>query len=233
MEFVIAQKVQEYLHGWRWPNISRMISPEVFYRFCANGLARIIWHPYYFGFEHIPAIGAGILVSNHVSYVDGMIINAAVKRPVRYVIDEDIYNLLPVRQIMKHNRAIPIAPNRASVEKALDEISDGLRAGDLICIFPEGLLTYTGSLGRFKAGVEHMVHRDPVPVYPIALHGLWGSIFSRKDIGSWKRFLPRRFGQRTLALCGTPIPPEQVTINYLQEVVLKLKYSLSAIAQDR
>lgn len=207
-------------------------TPEPFYRFCAHSVARLIWRPYYFGFENIPLTGGALLVSNHVSYADGVIINAAVKRNVRYVIDEDIYNLLPVRHIMKHNRAIPIAPNRASVERALDEISAGLQAGDLICIFPEGVLTYTGSLGRFKPGVEHIIRRDPVPVYPIALHGLWGSVFSRKHLGSWKRFIPRRFGQKTLVMCGEPILPEQVTINYLQEVVLKLKYSLSRLERE-
>lgn len=202
----------------KWPGL------EPLYRFCARMLCFAVYYPRYTGFDKIPATGAAILIANHVSYVDGLIIAAGCRRPVRFVIDTHIYNLPGVHYFMVHNRAIPILPTRESVTHALEEISAGIRAGDLICIFPEGQLTYTGSLGRFKTGIESIIRRDPAPVYPIALTGLWGSIFSRKYRGSIRRFIPKRIFQRVQAVCGDPIAPEQVTVNLLQKAVLRLKY---------
>jgi 1-acyl-sn-glycerol-3-phosphate acyltransferase len=202
---------------WKW-------NPEPFWRALARGVAILFYNPKYTGFDQIPQQGAAVIISNHVSYVDGLIIAAACRRPVRFIIDTHIYNLPLVHYFMKYNRAIPILPTRESVTHALEEVSAGLKAGDLVCIFPEGQLTYTGSLGRFKTGVESILKRDPVPVYPIALTGLWGSIFSRKFRGSWKRFIPKRFTPRVHAICGAPIAPADVTVNRLQETVLRLKY---------
>jgi 1-acyl-sn-glycerol-3-phosphate acyltransferase len=191
-------------------------------------LTRIFYKPTYIGFENIPATGPAILICNHVSYVDGPIIDAGCKRPVRYLIDKDIYNLPLVHYVMSLGRAIPITYNRKSVEAAFDEISAGLRAGDLICIFPEGYLTFTGSLGRFKPGIEAICRRDPdVPVIPIALSGLWGSMLSRKYLKSPLRWWPRKWGRTATLVCGPAIASDKVNVNHLQEVVLKLKYSIN------
>ncbi len=199
------------------------------YRKIAHSLTRVVYRPQYIGFENIPKTGGAVIISNHVSYMDGPIIDAGVfaacGRPIRYVIDEDIYHLPFVNYTMKLARAIPIAPNRKSVEAAFDEISAGLKGGDLICIFPEGFLTFTGGLGRFRSGIEWIIRRDPVPIIPIALSGLWGSVFSRKFRKSLKRFIPRDPRQAVIAKCGQAIKPDNITVNYLQEVVLKLKYS--------
>lgn len=199
-------------------------NPEPFYRLLARGVAYAVYNPKYTGFEKIPKEGPAILISNHVSYADGLIIAAGCNRPVRFVIDEHIYNVPLVHYFMLYNRAIPILPTREHVTKALEDIAEGLKAGDLICIFPEGQLTYTGSLGRFKTGIESIVKRNPAPVYPIALSGLWGSIFSRKYLGSWKRFIPKSRRVRVHAICGDAMAPESVTVNRLQETVLRLKY---------
>lgn len=197
------------------------------YRKGARALVYLLYKPKYYGFERIPETGPAILIANHVSYVDGLIIHAGINRPVHYVIDKDIYELPGVNYFMRLNGSIPIAPKREIVEAALDQISEYLKKGELVGIFPEGRLTYTGSLGRFKPGIEFMVKRDPVPVYPIALNGLWGSVFSRKYLKAHFRWLPRSLRRRDIqAICGDPIQPEDVHINRLQEVVLKLKYSL-------
>jgi len=185
-----------------------------------------VYKPNYIGFENIPKEGAAILICNHVSYVDGPIIDAGCNRPVRYLIDEGIYNLPVVHYLMTLDRAIPISYNRKAVEKAFDEISAALKNGELVCLFPEGFLTFTGSLGRFRPGIESISRRDPVPVVPLALTGLWGSVFSRKYAKSPFRMWPRTWGRRVTAICGEPIPADKVTVNYLQEMVLKLKYSI-------
>ena len=195
-------------------------------RACIHRLVRAVYRPHYVGFEKIPAQGGVILISNHVSYMDGPIIDAGCKRLVRYLIDEDIYHLPGVHYLMKMDRAIPIAPNRKSVEKALDEVSEGLRNGDVICIFPEGSLTYTGGLGRFRPGIEWMIKRDHVPVVPIALSGLWGSVFSRKYMKAPFRLWPRHWGLKVTAKCGPAMDPTQVTVNNLQDILLKLKYTI-------
>jgi len=199
---------------------------EPLYRRLFTRLTRLVFRPRYYGFENIPANGPVILACNHVSYLDGLIIAAGCPhRPLRYIIDGDIYRLPIVHYFMTLAKAIPILPRRDSVGQALDEISLGLRSGDAICIFPEGQLTFTGSLGRFKPGIEYILRRDQVPVIPIAINGLWGSVFSRKYHKSRFPYLPRFRSREITAICGKPIPPEQVTINALQQAVLRLKYS--------
>lgn len=199
------------------------------YRKVIHGLTLFVYRPSYSGLENIPASGGAMIISNHVSYMDGPLLDAGIYkhcgRSVRYVIDADIYHTPGVHNIMSKARAIPISYDRKSVEAAFDAISEGLRAGDLICIFPEGFLTYTGGLGRFRHGIEAIIRRDPVPVIPLSLSGLWGSVFSRKFRGSWKRLIPRDPRQPVIMKCGPAIPPEKVEVNYLQEVVLRLKYS--------
>jgi len=202
------------------------------YRGIIHGITRFTYRPHYIGFENIPATGPAILICNHVSYVDGPIIDVGVdtscKRHARYLIDQDIYNLPVVHHIMTLDRAIPIAVNRKSVEAAFDEISAGLQAGDLICIFPEGFLTFTGGLGRFRPGIEWITRRDAVPVIPMAISGLWGSVFSRKYSKAPLRWLPRQWQRRKITvICGPAIPADKVNVNYLQEVVMKLKYSIN------
>ncbi len=199
------------------------------YRKIIHGLTLFVYRPQYTGLENIPLTGGAVIVSNHVSYMDGPLLDAGIYahcgRNVRYVIDEDIYKVPGVHQLMKRARAIPIGSHRKGVTAAFDMISEGLRAGDIICIFPEGYLTFTGGLGRFRHGIEEIIRRDPVPVVPLSISGLWGSVFSRKFRGSWKRILPRDPRQQVIIKCGEPIPPEKVDVNYLQEIVLKLKYS--------
>ena len=199
------------------------------YRKIVHGLTRFVYRPHYIGLENIPRTGGAILISNHVSYVDGPIIDAGVfaqcGRPVRYVIDADIYQLPGVHDLMKRALAIPITSNRKSVEASFDAISQGLGAGDLICIFPEGFLTFTGGLGRFRPGIEWIIRCDPVVVVPLSLSGLWGSVFSRKYRGSWRRLIPRNPWQKVVVKCGPAIEPPKVDVNNLQEIVLRLKYS--------
>ncbi len=204
----------------------RMVtSLEAFYRQGAKILVRVLYRAEFRGFEKIPATGPALLIANHITYMDGLILHAACKRPIVFLIDEDVYRIPFVKYFMDMNGAVPILPNRESVSKALAEISHRLKNGEVVGVFPEGMLTYTGNMARFKFGIEWMVQNDPVPVYPIALKGLWGSIFSRKYRRSRFRYFPRSFRRKVTAVCGDPIPPEKAKISYLQRRIMDLKNS--------
>lgn len=202
-------------------NISWKLAP--IYRQLARLVVFIIYRVEFIGFEKIPKDGPVILIANHISYVDGLVLQAACNRPIIYIIDKPIYELPIVNYFMRLSKAIPIFPKKEDVQIALDKVSQALENGEAVCIFPEGQLTYTGHLGRFKPGVEWIIERDPVPIYPIALRGLWGSIFSRKYIKSRWRWLPRSFRRSIKAVCGDVIHPEQVKVNQLQRVILQLR----------
>jgi 1-acyl-sn-glycerol-3-phosphate acyltransferase len=221
-------KLPKFHFKWKFS-----IDMKPVYRNAIHGWAKLVYRPQYLGFKNIPPDGPAIIICNHVSYVDGPIIDAGVyslcKRHVRYLIDEDIFKLPIVNHIMTLDRAIPIAVNRKSVEKAFDEIAAGLDAGDIICIFPEGFLTFTGGLGRFRPGIEWITRRSStVPVIPMALSGLWGSVFSRKYMKAAFRWLPRQLRRpKVTVMCGEAIPADKINVNYLQEIVLRLKYSIN------
>lgn len=201
-------------------------SPEIFYRYGAKVLIRFIYRTKFIDMHNIPETGSAILICNHISYMDGLIIHAACPRPVKFVIDEDIYKIPAVKYWMDYCGVIPISPNRKSVKKALDAVSEAMKNGELVCIFPEGYLTYTGNMIRFRFGVEWMVKRDNVQVIPLALKGLWGSIFSRKYVHSRFQWIPRSLFRQVTVKCGEPIPPAKAKVNHLQRVVMKLKSSI-------
>lgn len=197
--------------------------PVDFYRRGVKILIPLLYKIKYHGFENIPETGPAILICNHVSYMDGLIIDSACKRKVRFIIDENIYNVPGVKYFMGLYGAIPIQPNRKSVERALGDVSRALKNGDLVCIFPEGQLTYTGNMSRFRFGIEWMIKNDPVPIVPIALKGLWGSIFSRKYRRSRFRWFPRSFRRRVALSCGKPIYPNEAKVSLLQRRIMHLK----------
>ncbi len=178
------------------------------------------------GIEKIPDEGAAVLVCNHVSFVDAMVISAACRRPIRFVMYHRIFKIPVLSFVFKTARAIPIAPRHEDeqmMQRAFDEIALALSEGELVCIFPEGKITFHGQMNEFKKGVERILERTPVPVYPLALSGLWGSWFSRA--GGGKAFLkrPRRFWSRITLACGDAIAPIDATAPVLQERVLALR----------
>jgi 1-acyl-sn-glycerol-3-phosphate acyltransferase len=177
------------------------------------------------GLEHVPDEGPAVLVCNHVSFVDALVLAAAVRRPVRFVMDHRIFRLPVLHFVFRSGRAIPIAPRRDDprlVEAAFDEVARALAQGELVAIFPEGTITRTGELSTFRRGIERIVAQTPVPVVPIALRGLWGSFFSRRA-GAAMRSLPRRFWSRIELCCGPAVPAAQATAADLQARVLALR----------
>lgn len=194
-----------------------------FYTFTAKVIVRLLYRLKFSGFDKIPKTGPVLIIANHVSYMDGVIIQSGCRRPIRFVIDQYIYEKPFIKHVMGLARAIPILAKKESVGAALDEISRALENGDAVGIFPEGQLTYTGALGRFKPGIEWIVDRDPVPIYPIVLDGLWGSVFSRKYLKSNFRWMPRCFRMPVDVVCGDAIHPESATVDELQRAILGIK----------
>ena len=202
--------------------------PEFLMRFLIWLLIHSIYRLEKSGLENIPETGPAVLVCNHVSLVDGLVISAACPRPVRFVMNQQIFNIPVLNFIFRTGRAIPIAPaneNPEMLKRAYDEIAKALEEGGLVGIFPEGKITQDGALHPFRGGVKRIVERTPVPVVPLALRGLWGSFFSRLGgpaMTYWSR-IPRRIFSRISLVAGTPVPAQQVTPERLHELVLQLR----------
>jgi len=199
--------------------------PEFLMRFLAWLLIHTMYRVEKEGLDHIPEEGPCIVVCNHVSYVDAVVIAASVRRPIRFVMDHRIFQIPVLSFIFRAMRTIPIAPARedaAMKERAFAEAAAALRAGEIVGIFPEGKLTDTGEMNPFRPGVQQMLETTPVPVVPLALSGLWGSFFSRSYQGRAMRRL-RGFFSRIALKAGPPVPPERVALPQLEATVLALR----------
>ena len=154
-----------------------------------------------------------------------MVIAALVRRPIRFVMDHKIFAMPIISFIFRTMRAIPIASGKddaAMKERAFEECANAVKAGEILCIFPEGRITDTGELQRFRPGLQRILEQAPVPVIPMALQGLWGSFFSRFPDGKAMRTWPGIFSRIAL-VAGPAIAPERATPEYLQQTVLALR----------
>ena len=162
--------------------------------------------------------------ATHVSYpVDALIMAGSVRRPIRFIMASNIFAFPILNFVFRTGRTIPIAPRRTdpeTYENAFETIHEGLESGDLLCIFPEGKLTSDGEIDAFQPGIEKIVARDPVPVLPMALRGLWGSFFSLKG-GKFSK--PTRFWSRIELVVGNLIQPHEVNRSLLQDKVAELR----------
>ena len=203
-----------------------LLMPEYLLRFVAFVLTRTVYRFKVRGDEHIPTTGAAVLVCNHVSFIDAMLLMAASPRPIRFIMDHRIFATPLLGTLFRLGKAIPIAPQRedaAAYERAFAEARRVLDEGELLCIFPEGGITRDGSLGEFKGGVMKILQTHPVPVVPLALTNLWGSFFSRIEKGTAmvKPFRRGLFSPVGL-VAGPALPPEVVTLDLLRQKVAGL-----------
>ena len=196
--------------------------PEFLVRFVVWLLIHSVYRLDKRGLENIPETGAAVLICNHVSFVDALIIAAASRRPIRFVMDHRIFRWPVLSFVFKASRAIPIAPEKedaALKNKAFEDVSLALQAGELVGIFPEGRITATGEISAFRPGITQILARDAVPVIPMGLSGLWGSIFSRAHGAALSKPWKARPLRKILLQTGVPIPPENVTLKGLQAEV--------------
>lgn len=201
------------------------IVPEFILRLIAWLLVSLVYRVKYKGLEKIPSEGPVVLVCNHVSFMDPAIIMGRVRRPSRFVMYYKIYQTFGLKFLFKAAKTIPIAGKNQDpemMEAAFASVKEALAVGDIVCIFPEGGLTEDGQVGQFKQGIERIIAETPVPVVPMALNNLWGSLFSRYDKKLLKR-RPRKFWAKVELIVGDPVPAEQVTAAYLQQLVIELK----------
>ena len=167
-----------------------------------------------------------IVAGNHVSFVDALIVGGSIRRPVRFVMYHKIFKIPVLNFIFRTARAIPIAPakeDEALLKKAYEDIDAALKNGEVVGIFPEGGLTPDGSIQEFKAGIERILARTPVPVVPFALRGLWESMWSRRDSRLRRMRLPRRLRARIELIADAPIAGEALKVAELQQRVATLR----------
>jgi 1-acyl-sn-glycerol-3-phosphate acyltransferase len=193
------------------------IVPEFIMRFIVWIVTHTAYRVQHKGLDNIPDEGAAVMVCNHISFVDALIISGSIRRPVRFVMYYKIFQWPVLSCVFRVAGAIPIAGRSEDPElyaKAFERISQALKEGELVCIFPEGKLTADGEIDVFKQGVRMILDRDPVPVIPAALQGLWNSFFSRSPN---KGLLRRRWSRVTLNI-GQALPSDCDTATMQLEV---------------
>jgi 1-acyl-sn-glycerol-3-phosphate acyltransferase len=197
------------------------VVPEFVLRFCAFVLSRLVYRVRVEGHENIPIDDPVVFVSNHVSFVDWLILASAIKRPARFVMHKMFYDLPVGGWLFRQAKVIPIATRKEDpsiMDRAFERVHEELQDSQVVCIFPEGRITDNGELYPFKPGIEQIIARDPVPVIPIAINGLWGSFFSRRDGPAMTKPF-RRWFSRVWVTIGAPVPPGEVTAAGLQDRV--------------
>jgi 1-acyl-sn-glycerol-3-phosphate acyltransferase len=200
--------------------------PEFLMRFLAWLLIHTVHRVHTVDADRIPEEGAAVLVCNHVSYVDAIVIGAASPRPIRFVMDHRIFKLPLLGWIFRTARAIPIAPAKEDpwlMEKAYIDIAQALHEGELVCIFPEGQLTRTGEINDFKGGIAKIIERSKVPVIPMALRGLWGHLLSRNHENVFDRVFRKGWRSRLSLAVGAPVAPQDVSPDDLKQRVAALR----------
>jgi acyl-[acyl-carrier-protein]-phospholipid O-acyltransferase/long-chain-fatty-acid--[acyl-carrier-protein] ligase len=171
------------------------------------------------GRENLPADGPALLVSNHVSWIDAALIQAAQKRRIRFLVWAPFLGIPFLRLVLRGVKAIPIdgtAGPRAIVH-ALRQAGEALANGEVVCIFAEGGITRTGFLLPFQRGLEHIVKHTPAPIIPVCLDHVWGSIFSYQN----KRFFwkwPKRLPFRVYLRFGKPLPATSTAFEVRQAI---------------
>lgn len=203
-----------------------VLVPEFLMRFLAWIYIRLMYRVGVHGVEkHVPDDGPALLVCNHVSYMDALILSSAIPRPIRFVMYYKIFNTPGAKWAFKAARAIPIAGKSEDAElmqRAFDEVNKALSEGELVCIFPEGRLTTDGEIGEFKSGMEYILKKQPVPVVPMAIRGMWASIFSRKGVKSYMR-IPGRFRARIEVIADAPVAGDSAKATDMEAKVKALR----------
>lgn len=204
------------------------VVPEFMYRFFSWCLTNIIYRFKIFNRDRLPQSGPALMICNHVSWVDWMILASITHRPIRFVMYYTFMKIPVAARFFKDGKVIPIAgfkEDEMIYENAFKDIKRCLDEGEIVCFFPEGFITSDGEVAAFKPGLERILKENPhVPLVPVFLDGMWGSFFSR--YGGKAMAKPfRRCWSKIAVYVGHPIKPQDIKLDELRETVKKLKHS--------
>ncbi len=193
--------------------------PEALVRFGLWLLTRTVYRVRVVGRENVPERGGALFVCNHVSFVDALFLIASTDRRVRFMLFAGIYELPYVKPFARILGAIPISSTQRPRDllKSLETAGEAIRAGDVVCIFAEGQITRIGQLLPFRRGMEQIMKNVEAPIVPVALDGVWGSIFSfekRRFVWKW----PRRIPYPVTVSFGPAMPPRATAAEVRQAV---------------
>lgn len=196
-----------------------LLLPDELLRLAGLALARLIYPTKIVGAEHIPAKGGVLIVCNHVSYADVLPLALSCVRPIRFLSLDSLFKIPLLGTVLRIFGCIPVSPLKA--KDALKRAAEALVAGEVVCLFPEGQLTRTGSLTELKPGFELIARRSGCPVVVAHLDGLWGSIFSFSG-GRYFTKWPKRFRVPITVSFSEPLPPESATTPRVRRVMMEL-----------
>ncbi len=215
MELPIAVRVAQIVND---KAMMGETSAERAFYFWGSMPARFLYRVRTMGLSNVPATGC-LLLPNHISFVDAVVLQLGCPRPVRFIIDEEFYRNRYLHPFLRTAGCIPITRRRA--KDALREAAEKIRAGEIVCLFPEGQLSRSGALLRLQRGYEIIARQAGMPVVPVWLDRLWGSIFSFQG-GRFFRKWPRRFPYHVTVAFGAPLPADGADIATVRESLLKL-----------
>src|SRR3989441_3875953 len=186
--------------------------------FFGRRLARCVYRVTAFGTDNLPE-GGCLLLPNHITWVDAIVLQLACPRPIRYIIDEEFYRKPSLKPFLRVVRCIPIDTrrSRSAIRAATEKIAEGA----IVCLFPEGQLERAGTLLRLRRGYELIAREANAPVVPVWLDQLWGSIFSFQG-GRFFTKLPKRIPYPVTIAFGKPLKAEAADIATVREELLKL-----------
>jgi acyl-[acyl-carrier-protein]-phospholipid O-acyltransferase/long-chain-fatty-acid--[acyl-carrier-protein] ligase len=171
------------------------------------------------GIENLPAEGGVLLLPNHITWVDAVLLQLACPRPIRFLIFDTIYRQPLLNPVLRLFQAIPISPVRA--KEGLRAAVEQLQAGEVVCLFPEGALTRTGTLLKLQKGFELIARKAGAPVVPVWLDQLWGSIFSFEG-GKYFRKIPQHWPYPVTIAFGEALAAEDADVSTVREKLLQL-----------
>lgn len=191
---------------------SVFLLPQASLRFFVWIASKTAYRVRVYGHENLPEQGGALLISNHVTWLDAVFLLMASSRPIRMLAHADYISGWPIRWLARLWGVIPITPGSKTVRNSLEQARQALKQGELVCIFPEGELTQTGQVQAFKPGLLSLAEGTNVPVIPVFLDELWGSIFSRAG-GKYFWKWPRRWPYPVSIHFGRPIEkPDDVQL---------------------
>jgi acyl-[acyl-carrier-protein]-phospholipid O-acyltransferase / long-chain-fatty-acid--[acyl-carrier-protein] ligase len=196
-----------------------ILLPDSFLRFVLWALTHTVYRIRVDGRDNVPAKGGALFVCNHLSWIDALLLTASIDRPIRFIMFKGIYDQRWIKPFAKIMRAIPISSELRPREmlQSLRTATEAIQNGEVVCIFAEGQITRIGQLLPFRRGFERIMRDTEAPIIPIALDGVWGSIFSFEK-GRFLTKLPRHIPYPVTVNIGKPMPHTATPMQLRQAV---------------